>query len=252
MTLPNYPGKHDAPSVFTTEELIHAIDEDIPDVPPALILCYQDRFFEHIIETYTEGEPLLEAGAGQLYQVTDDVAVVGDFGIGSAITAAVIEEQAAFGTETVCILGGAGCLDPDIPPDDAILATRAIRDEGASYHYLPPDASAEPTPGLVDTLSDTITEAGISVHEGPSWTIDAFYRETVPEIQTYSKEGVITAEMEAATLFAVADYHELDAAAVFSVGDYITADEREVPAASHSLLPDLFEPTVDALETYTQ
>jgi uridine phosphorylase len=185
-----------------------------------------------------------------MYRVTDDVSVIGDFGIGSAITAALVEEKAALGVESFCILGGAGCLDTEIPPDEAILPTRAIRDEGASYHYLPPEQPVKPISSLVNALTEIITDSNIPVNKGPTWTIDAFYRETVPEIEQYANEGVLTAEMEAATLFAVADYHDLDAAAVLSVGDYITPDERDVPPAGHSLLPELFDPTMDALQAH--
>lgn len=252
MSLPNYPNKHDAESVFTATGLLEGLEGEVPTGPPALILCFQDRFFEHLIETHTDGEELHQAGAGKVYQVSSNVAVAGDFGIGSAITAAVIEEQAACGAETICILGGAGCLDPNIPPDEAIIATRAIRDEGASYHYLPPAEPATPTSSLRETIADRIRESNIPVHQGPTWTIDAIYRETVPEVKHYAGEGVLTAEMEAATLFAVAEYHDLDAAAVFSIGDYTTPDDREVPDASHSLLPELFEPTVAALEQHVE
>jgi uridine phosphorylase len=221
-------------------------------VPPAVVLCFQDAFFDHVVETHVNSEAPLDAGAGETYRVAPDVAVVGGFGVGSGITASVVEEKAALGAETFCILGGAGCLDPKIPPDEALLATHAIRDEGASYHYLPPEESAEATPALLDILTVAITDAELSVHQGPTWTIDAFYRETVPEVRQYADDGVLTAEMEAASLFAVAQYHGLDAAAIFSIGDYVTADEREVPAAGHALLPELFTPTIDALQTHVQ
>lgn len=46
--------------------------------------------------------------------------------------------------------------------------------------------------------------------------------------------------------------HGLEAAAVFSIGDYVTADEREVPVASHALLSELLAPTGDALQTHVQ
>jgi hypothetical protein len=136
MTVPNFPGKQDAPAVFTAEELLDDVfDGESPDLPPAVIVCFQDWFFDRVVETHTTGDPLLEVGEDQMYEVTEEVAVTGNFGIGSAVTAALVEEKAALGVETFCILGGAGCLDPEITPDEARLATRAIRDEGASYHY---------------------------------------------------------------------------------------------------------------------
>lgn len=250
MTLPTYDGKHAAPSVFTAAEALDSVDEDLPDIPPAVILCFQKAFFERIVDEYTSGNPVLEPGLDRMYRLNDDISVVGDFGVGAGITASIIEEKAALGADVFCILGGAGCLDPSIPPDVVLLATHAIRDEGPSYHYLPPDKAATPNSALVDCLAEEIVKADIPARRGPTWTIDAFYRETVPEVEHYGGEGVLTVEMEAATLFAVADYHGLNAAAVFSIGDYVTPDQWDVPAASHSLLPDLFEPVVEGLQAY--
>ena len=127
------------------------------------------------------------------------------------------------------------------------MATSAIRDEGASYHYRPPDVTAEPDPALTDALVADLSDAGHAVATGPTWTTDAFFRETVPEVEYYAEKGVVTVEMEAATLFIVAEYVGVDAVAVFAIGDYVTTDERTVPEASLDLLPDLFEPVVGTL-----
>lgn len=252
MTLPNFPEKYDAQSVFTVEDLLADEDIDAEETPEAVILCYQDGFFEDVVDQYTDAKLLREVGNGGLYRINERVGVLGDFGIGSPVTAGVVAEQAARGTEAFCILGGAGCLDPEIPPDRALLATSAIRDEGASHHYLPPEAKVSSTPALRERLHSTVTDAGIGVERGPTWTIDAFFRETVPEVQQYQEDGVLSVEMEAATLFALAAYHGFDAAAAFAIGDYVTAEDRTVPDASHALLPELVEPTVEALERYVE
>lgn len=252
MPLPNHAEKYDAQSVFTVEDLLPEADIDAEETPGAVMLCYQDALFEDVVETYTDGEPLREVGDGGLYRINERVGVLGDFGIGGPVTAGVVEEQAARGTDAFCILGGAGCLDPGIPPERALLATSAIRDEGASYHYLSPDAEVSSTPALRERLYSTVTDAGVGVESGPTWTIDAFFRETVPEVRQYREDGVLSVEMEAATLFALAQYHDFDAAAVFAIGDYVTADDRTVPDASHALLPELVDPTVRTLETHAE
>jgi len=244
MPFPNFEGKHDAPSVFTPVDLLDGVEETLP---PALVVCYQDAFFEEVVAEYAEETIDVAGTIGEVYRVTDDVAVVGDFGIGGPVTAGLVEEKAELGVEKICILGGAGCLDPSITPDRPVVATRAIRDEGASYHYLPPEATAEPSPTLVDALTVELGAAGQQVATGPTWTTDAFFRETVPEVERYAEQGVLSVEMEAATLFAVAEYVGVDAAAVFAIGDYVTADDRTVPEASHALLPELFEPVVETL-----
>ena len=252
MTFPNDTGKHNAESVFTVEDLLADEDIDAEETPDAVILCYQDAFFEDVVAEYTDGEALREVGGGGLYRITERVGVLGEFGIGSPVTAGVVAEQAARGTDAFCILGGAGCLDPEIPPEQALLATSAIRDEGASHHYLPPEQRVAATPALRERVRSAVTDAGIGVESGPTWTIDAFFRETVPEVRQYREDGVLSVEMEAATLFALAAYHDFDAAAVFAIGDYVTAEDRTVPDASHELLPELVEPTVAALQRHLE
>jgi len=244
MPFPNFEGKHDAQSVFTPGDLLEGVEETLP---PALIVCYQDAFFEDAVAEYAEETIDVAGTIGEVYRVNETVAVMGNFGVGGPVTAGLVEEKGELGVETFCILGGAGCLDPSITPDRPVVATRAIRDEGASYHYLPPEAPAEPDPALVDSLTTELGSAGHPVVTGPTWTTDAFFRETVPEVERYAEQGVLTVEMEAATLFAVAEYVGVDAAAVFAIGDYVTTDERTVPEASHALLPELFEPVVGTL-----
>ncbi len=63
---------------------------------------------------------------------------------------------------------------------------------------------------------------------GTSWTIDAPYRETYAEIRQYTKENVLTVEMEAAAIFAVAHYLSVDAGLLFTISDYLNEDDWEV------------------------
>ena len=59
-------------------------------------------------------------------------------GIGSAIAAATLEEAIGFGCRKFIVCGGCGVLAPILPWGQLVSYSGAIRDEGASYHYLPP------------------------------------------------------------------------------------------------------------------
>ena len=59
-----------------------------------------------------------------------------------------------------------------------ILPTSAIRDEGTSYHYLPPSDTIEVNRKWRDTFKEVLKECGYPYVEGTTWTTDAVYRET--------------------------------------------------------------------------
>jgi uridine phosphorylase len=99
-----------------------------------------------------------------------------------------------------------------------VLCERAIRDEGVSHHYLPPDKYVHPSPELSAELGAALG-ALADFRRGSTWTIDAPYRETVEELRRYRSEGVLTVEMEAAALAAVAQYRSVEFAAAFTVSD---------------------------------
>jgi uridine phosphorylase len=91
---------------------------------------------------------------------------VHEWGTGAPISAMVAENLIAAGAEAVILLGGAAGLQPDTPPEAAILPTDVIRDEGVSYHYIPDEEPVTPTASLVDCLDDTLSEEGFDTPRG--------------------------------------------------------------------------------------
>ena len=119
-------------------------------------------------------------------------------------------------------VGIAGGLQKTSHIGDVVVCTSAIRDEGVSYHYLEdPLGPAMPSKNLTAALMKTLEADGIPYTQGPTWTIDAFFRETVAEIQHYQQEGVVTVEMEAAALFAISTLRGVDMASGFVISDLI-------------------------------
>ncbi|MFC4450528.1 nucleoside phosphorylase [Halorussus aquaticus] len=248
MPIPNFGDKYDAEALFSPAEAVAEQDDGLPDVPPAVILGFQDVLYEEVADRADDAVNVVRGQSVHL--LNDDVGFIGDFGIGAPVTAIVTENLLAAGAEVVCILGGCGCLQRSIPSNDAILPTRAIRDEGVSYHYLPPDEEVRATPELVDALDASLSDAGVDTHRGPTWTTSAYYRETVPEIERYAEEGVVSLGMETAAMFAVAEYRDADAAVVHEIGDHLTPDEWESGVEREENLTEFLDPTVEALRRY--
>ena len=150
--------------------------------------------------------------------------VVQQHGPGSPYTAILVEELAALGAKRFLAVGIAGSLRPDLSPGSFVLCTRALRDEGTSYHYVAPGDFAYPSAPLTRRVRATLRRAKAPFTEGGSWTTDAAYRETVTEIRRYRARGLLTVEMEASALFTIARVRGLEAAALFVISDVL--DER--------------------------
>jgi uridine phosphorylase len=72
---------------------------------------------------------------------------------------------------------------------------------------------------MTNKLQSLLKKGNLPHYVGSTWTTDSFYRQTAEEVQLFQKEGVLTVEMEAAALFAVAHFHQVDLGAMFVISD---------------------------------
>ena len=115
---------------------------------------------------------------------------------------ALAEELAAFGMERVIFMGYCGSLQQGVRAGAIIVPVEAIREEGTSFHYLPPGVSARPNQETQGVIVDCLKRGKIPHHQGTIWTTDAIYRETAGKIKRYQDQGVLGVEMELSALFA--------------------------------------------------
>lgn len=222
MSFPNHPDKHDAEPLITPDHSATVAESDFESTLSGVVLCYSSALMEYVVDTY-EGTTI-DLYLGDLHVVEQSdgrIGVLGGFGVGGPVTAMLMEELIAGGVEAFLSIGYAGCLDQQIEMGEFILCERAIRDEGTSHHYAEATTYASPTEEFLSEIQRSLRERGEPFHVGPSWTTDAIYRETTAEIERYAREGVLTVEMEAATVFTVADHRGVDAASMFVVSDYL-------------------------------
>jgi uridine phosphorylase len=144
--------------------------------------------------------------------------------MGAPFTASALEVAIACGGKEFLILGTAGCLKKELQVADMVICTRAIRDEGTSHHYIRNSKYVLPDKDLTSNLERGMAKNKIGFHKGTTWTIDALFAETREEVKHYRTEGVLTVEMEAAALFAVAKKRKVKAAAIFTVSDILSED----------------------------
>jgi uridine phosphorylase len=123
--------------------------------------------------------------------------------VGAAFAVLLAEQLFACGCQLLISLSSAGQITPAAGAD-FLLIERALRDEGTSYHYLPPSRYAEAPAALIAAAAAAARAGGIELLTGACWTTDAPFRETATAIEAARAEGIIAVEMEAAALYAFA------------------------------------------------
>lgn len=143
------------------------------------------------------------SGKTPVYQYKETCLVV-LMTVGSPVAVAVVEELKALGIENVIAYGTAGQLDEKIPQGACVVIDKAIRDEGASYHYLAPSLYVGTDTQLTAWLEKFLQSGGMTTVRGITWTSDAMFRETEARCAKRRQQGAVVVEMECAGFAAAA------------------------------------------------
>jgi nucleoside phosphorylase len=204
------------------------------DVPEYCVLC----FFQDTIERACgegKGKEIFalkwEDGGHPLYELDVNGRRLGVLhpGVGAPIAASLFEDLIALGCRKFIACGGAGVLDKNIAVGHLLVPSAAVRDEGTSYHYLPPAREVCASAAGIAAIERVLQAHGIEYLISKTWTTDAPYRETSAKIQRRKEEGCLTVEMEAAAFFAVAQFRHVVFAQILYGGDDVSGlewDER--------------------------
>ena len=243
VSFPNYPDKHKLSSLLTADDLVayRARLGRMPKIKPEGVLFCLERGLPHRMRWRI---PVKRAGAmnADVYSVKKArgrVAVLTSFGGGSPMVIELAEELAVMGAKKMILMTWGGIIQKDLKPGDIVVCNRAIRDEGASHHYLPPAKYVEADASLVKQLVDAIRGRGAQVTVGTTWTTDAPYRETREEVVQYQAEDVKTVEMESAGLFTVGQVREVQTASVVIGMDSLASLRWQTPERLDGIMRSL-------------
>jgi AMP nucleosidase len=143
-----------------------------------------------------------------------------NFGIGSANAATIMDLLVAIKPKGVLFLGKCGGLKRTTELGHFILPIAAIRGEGTSDDYLPPEVPAMPSFKLHKFVSDKIVEKGLEYRTGVIYTTNRRVWEWDNEFKKYLKKlYTIGIDMETATLFIVGLVNEIPRGALLLVSD---------------------------------
>ena len=207
---PILANKHfEAPSVFTPDNLLREARRQksitLGTISKICILDPDGDIVQHLIAT---GQAQINTHWACYHTLLYDFRYKGvDFGIvgcavGASFAVLVAEQMFASGCELLISITSAGQIAKIAQPPYFFIIEKALRDEGTSYHYLPPSTYSEINPLLDQELKRIFQAYRSDMLFGPSWTTDGPFRETEEAVRYAQLGGILGVEMEAAALYA--------------------------------------------------
>jgi uridine phosphorylase len=202
---------HTAPSVFTPENLLREARRQKGIASGSVpTICVLDPDGDLVDYLRAQGQAQPDTTWACYHTALDifdlDGSTVGIVGraVGAPFAVLVVEELLASGCRLLISITSAGQITPVGAPPYFVLIERALRDEGTSYHYLPPAPYSELRPEIGEVIRAGWDHTRVPLYAGTSWTTDAPFRETEAMLARCRSEGILAVEMEAAALYALA------------------------------------------------
>ncbi len=201
----------DEPSVFTPEALVDEArrQKDLPDrsVPDVCLLDPDGDVVRHLVSAgRAERDETWPGYHTDLYRFDlagETVGIVGR-AVGGPFAVLVAEQLFAAGCRFLVSVTSSGQVIARDDPPYVVLVDRALRDEGTSHHYLPPERPATLDPDLCESVERACETLSRPVYTGTAWTTDAPFRETESAVARARETDALAVEMEAAALYAFA------------------------------------------------
>jgi len=164
-------------------------------------------------EIYGEDKPM------QAVTNKDGLTII-NFGIGSANAATIMDLLSACQPKGVLFLGKCGGLKKSTEIGNFILPIAAIRGEGTSNDYFPPEVPALPSFKLHKFVSQKIADHGFEYRTGVVYTTNRrIWEHDTKFIYLLKQLTCIAIDMETATIFVVGHHNEIARGALLLISD---------------------------------
>lgn len=195
-------------------------------LPELCVLCFFEDVVNDLAGVWLEGLGS-QIGAKRvcLLETQGQKVAVCFPGVGGPVAGATLEELIALGCRRFVGCGGAGSLRSEQSMGQLVVVERALRNEGLSHHYLPPQEWVHADESLLEQTRQVLKRGNVPFLVGATWTTDALYRETPKRIEQRRAQGCLTVEMEAASLLAVASYRQVALQMILYCGDDLGGQE---------------------------
>ena len=145
--------------------------------------------------------------------------------VGSAAATQLMDWLIGYGVREMISAGSCGAL-VEFPESTFLVPSKALRDEGTSYHYAPPSRFMEVNEVARKAIEETIVEHGMKYKEVITWSTDGFYRETKEKVFYRKSEGCEVVEMECSALAACAKFRDVTWGMILYTADSLADVEK--------------------------
>ena len=192
--------------------------------------------FSNYVKMFAEWNNVPVVGLDRPMQcATAEGITIINFGMGSPGAATIMDLWTAIEPEAVLFLGKCGGLKRRNKLGDLILPIAAIRGEGTSNDYFPPEVPAMPAFALQKAMSTTIRDYEVDYWTGTVYTTNRRVWEHDEEFKEYlQKVRAYAIDMETATIFTVGFYNKIPTGALLLVSDQPMIPEGVKTEASDS------------------
>jgi AMP nucleosidase len=177
--------------------------------------------FSYMVTVFAEkfGVPIKGQEKAMISATAENITII-NFGMGSANAGTIVDLLTAIDPKAILFLGKCGGLKKKNNIGDLILPIAAVRGEGTSNDYLPPEVPALPSFALQKAISTTIREYGKDYWTGTVYTTNKRVWEHREDIKKYMRKiRVMAVDMETATIFTAAFKNGIPAGALLLVSD---------------------------------
>lgn len=148
------------------------------------------------------GNAVRENAGSEVEEETQKICLV-QAPVGAPAAVQILDWLISYGVSEVVSAGSCGSL-VDYAENVFLVPYKALRDEGTSYHYLPPSRYVDVSERSRRAILQTLQAHNLPYHEVKTWTTDGFFRETKTKVANRKQEGCAVVEMECSALAACA------------------------------------------------
>src|SRR5664279_3855591 len=183
--------------------------------------------FNNYVERFARWHKVPIRGADKpMPNATADGITIINFGMGSASAATIMDLLSSIHPEAVLFLGKCGGLKHVAKLGSLVLPIAAIRGEGASNDYYPPEVPALPAFSLQKAISTTIRDHRRDYWTGTVYTTNRRVWEHDEDLKKYLRRiRCMAVDMETATIFITGFHNEIPSGALLLVSDQPMAPE---------------------------
>lgn len=145
--------------------------------------------------------------------------------VGSSASVQVLDWLISYGVRKVISGGCCGAL-AHFPENTFLVPYKALRDEGTSYHYMPPSRYIEIDRSALTAIEKALTSNGFEYREVITWSTDGFFRETKEKVEYRREEGCEVVEMECSALAACARLRGVEFGELLFTADSLSDTEN--------------------------